>query len=358
MIPSVMILLAEVVATPACPAPEGQPVAITSTVMPVQVMGGTYRPGNGWPAPGEARVGFVRYEWGLALRSDDPHFVDFDLTPGPIHSRSSGCWFNWENRWGKHGVETIATPHIGRSGYNNGYTPEQPANPPSIPGYRFVMADKAYSPDHAWIGLWNAAGDENRSRVVAFIDQRRTTLATLPFRVGGLATLPSPDTSALGMTVIGEGKGRGWVPYFQLLAPTGVRVALPSINRAALVAEIKRAVVMPENAHPIDAYGGHYALTGVGTVIAKYHLVLPRQQAAGCSKAFTGYMRDCTKAEVAELQKINDEAFARQTPAGKSRWFDDPADIPTIFDGGCTVVNVEYDLTTRRVIATSCNGLA
>lgn len=320
---AIMALLAALTASPSCPAPEGEPVAITSTVLPVQYMGGDYRPGNGWPTPGEARVGLVRYEWGLLLRSDDARFADFDLAPGSVHSRSSGCWFQWENRWGKRGVEAIGTPHIGKSGYNDGYTPEQPMNPPVIPGYRFVMADKAYSPDHAWIGLWNADSEQTRSRVIAFTDRRHTTLATLPFRLGGLATLPSPDTPALGMTIVGEGKAREAVQYFQLLAPTGVRVDLPTVDRSALAVEIERAVVMPERARPIDAYDRNYALTGVGTVVGRYQL-----------------------------------ASARRPPAGRRRWFDDPADIPMIFYGGCSQVNVEYNLATRRVVTVSCNGLA
>ena len=354
---TIMALLAAAAATPSCPTPVGEPVAITSTVIPVQAMGGTYRPGNGWPAPGEARVGLLRYGWGLALRSDDPRFADFDLTPGSIHSRSSGCWFQWENRWGKNGVETIVAPHIGKSGYNDGYTPEQPTNPPAIPGYRFVMADKAYGPDHAWIGLWNAADGARRSQVVAFNDQRHTSLAVLPFRLGGIATLPSPDTPALGMTIIGEGKDRGPVPYFQLLAPTGVRVA-SSVDRSALAAEIERAVVMPQGARPIEEYGGNYALNGVGTVIARYLLPVPRQQAGGCSKVYADQLRACTKDEVTELQKKYDEDFAQQTPAGQARWFENPVDLPLIFDGGCMQVNVEYDLSSHRVVSASCNGLA
>jgi|GEM_PF-651760 len=320
---TIMALLAAMTTAPSCPAQTGEPVAITSTVLPVYALGGDYHPENSWPAPGEARIGFVRYAWGLLLRSDDPRFTDFDLSPGPIHSRSSGCWFQWENRWGKHGVEAIDTPHIGESGYNDGYTPVQPTNPPVIPGYRFVMADKAYSPDHAWIGLWNADGDQTRSQVIAFTDRRHTTLATLPFRLGGLATLPSPDTPALGMTIVGEGKARDTVPYFQLLAPTGVRVDLPAVDRPALAVEIERTVVMPQRARPIDAYDRNYALTGVGTVVGRYQL-----------------------------------ATTRQPPAGRKRWFDDPADMPMIFDGGCTQVNVEYDLTTRKVVAVLCNGLA
>ncbi len=80
---------------------------------------------------------------------------------------------------------------------------------------------------------------------------------------------------------------------------------------------------MPQRARPIDAYDRNYALTGVGTVVGRYQL-----------------------------------ATTRQPPAGRKRWFDDPADMPMIFDGGCTQVNVEYDLTTRKVVAVSCNGLA
>ena len=223
---AIMTLLTVMAAAPACTAPPGEPVAITATVLPVHLIGGTYSPGGGWPPPGEARIGLVRYEWGLLLQSDDPRFADFDLSPGPVHSRSSGCWFQWENRWGKRGVEAIASPHIGASGYTDGHTPEQPKTPPAIPGYRFVTADKAYSSDHAWIGLWNASDGTARSQVVAFTDQRHMSLATFPFRLGGLATLPSPDTPAVGMTIVGEGKQRGSVPYFQLLAPNGVRLAL------------------------------------------------------------------------------------------------------------------------------------
>lgn len=222
---AITALLAAIAAPASCPAPIGEPVAITSTVLPVEALGGGYRAGNGWPAPGEARVGLVRYEWGFLLRSDDPRFADFDLSPGPIHSRSSGCWFQWENHWGKHGLEAIAAPHIGESSYRIGYTPEQPTNPPAIAGYSFVSAGRASSPDYTWVGLWNATDGSARSQLVAFNDQRRKTLATLPFRLGGLATLPSPDTSALGITLIGEGKDRGPVPYFRLLWMSGIREA-------------------------------------------------------------------------------------------------------------------------------------
>lgn len=67
--------------------------------------------------------------------------------------------------WGKRGVEAITSPHIGESGYRASYTPEQPAKLPMIAGYRFIMADKAFSPHHAWVGLWNAEDGSARSQV-------------------------------------------------------------------------------------------------------------------------------------------------------------------------------------------------
>jgi hypothetical protein len=32
--------------------------------------------------------------------------------------------------------------------------------------------------------------------------------------------------------------------------------------------------------------------------------------------------------------------------------------LPVVFDGGCTVVNLLYDLKTARIVEISCNGIA
>lgn len=80
---------------------------------------------------------------------------------------------------------------------------------------------------------------------------------------------------------------------------------------------------MPQSAGAINAYDRNYAMTGVGTVVGRYQL-----------------------------------DPARRISAARRRWFDDPVDMPMIHDGGCTQVNIEYDLTTRKVVAASCNGLA
>jgi len=72
------------------------------------------------------------------------------------------------------------------------------------------------------VGLWAAEDGAQRTQVIAFKDQHQKMLATLPFRLGGLATLPSPDTPALGMTMIGEGRLGQLVPYLQLLWMSGI----------------------------------------------------------------------------------------------------------------------------------------
>ena len=39
-------------------------------------------------------------------------------------------------------------------------------------------------------------------------------------------------------------------------------------------------------------------------------------------------------------------------------WVSRPADFPVVFDGGCSVVNVAWDLETRSFLRVTCNGEA
>src|SRR3546814_1546132 len=73
---------------PACPVTDApsNAVAITSTPLPVEALGGHYRTDTGWPAPGEGRIGQLRYGWGLMLQSDDPRFADFDQSRSEEHT--------------------------------------------------------------------------------------------------------------------------------------------------------------------------------------------------------------------------------------------------------------------------------
>lgn len=205
---------------PACPVTDApsNAVAITSTPLPVEALGGHYRTDTGWPAPGEGRIGQLRYDWGLMLQSDDPRFADFDLSPGPVHSRSSGCWIAWESQYGDLGkIVSVSNGHIGTSGFSEDYVPPRPDRTPTIAGYRFVTAQEVSRKDYAWVGLWVAEGSDQRTQIIAFSDTAHTVLATLPIRLGAMFSMPDPHGAASHMTMIGEGHPGQPVPWLRLI---------------------------------------------------------------------------------------------------------------------------------------------
>src|SRR3546814_1096203 len=77
------------------------------------------------------------------LQSDDPRFADFDQSPGPVHSRSSGCWITWDRQYGKSGIVAVSNGRIGKSGYVDGYVPPRHDRTPTIAGFRFVTAPRS-----------------------------------------------------------------------------------------------------------------------------------------------------------------------------------------------------------------------
>src|SRR3546814_13487828 len=95
-------------------------------------------------------------------QSDGPRFADFDQYPGPVHSRSSGCWITWDRQYGKSGIVAVSNGRIGKSGYVEGYVPPRPDRPPPIPGFRFVPALKVNRQIYHWFGLWVTEGKAQR----------------------------------------------------------------------------------------------------------------------------------------------------------------------------------------------------
>lgn len=45
-------------------------------------------------------------------------------------------------------------------------------------------------------------------------------------------------------------------------------------------------------------------------------------------------------------------------PAGQQRWLDDHRNLPAVSDGGCSIVNVIYDLKVGSAPEAFCNGVA
>jgi hypothetical protein len=133
-----------------------------------------------------------------------------------------------------------------------------------------------------------------------------------------------------------------------------------SSDQQALMDEIELKVRLPVGAERLTAYGRYYAFDGKGKVEARYLLPLgpatpdPLPADWGCE----------------ELLELGNEPVSRPVPcprdpdmgrylkAGQRRWFADFKAIPMIFDGGCMVVHVTFDLKTRKVEHVSCNGHA
>jgi hypothetical protein len=205
-----------------CAAPIGAPVDLAAEPIALAALGGASVPRPGWPPPGEPRVGALRYEWGLMLRSIAPGFADFDEAVVPIHSRRSGCWYGLDLHWGAHGADAVSKARIVAGPYREGYVRERPATVPAIPGYRFTAARGAFSPKYRWVGIWTAQRGRERSLMVAFDGLRRETLAEVPVRLAAISTLPSPDTPWLGITVIGTNRPGRPVPLLSFAWMSGL----------------------------------------------------------------------------------------------------------------------------------------
>lgn len=206
----VAVLLTTTTIAPSCPAPAGDPVAITSTPMPVTKLGGSESFSPAYPS-----VGQLRYDWGVMLRSDDSRFVDLQYRRGAVYSASSGCWFSWgiKDTFNSTGP---ANGRIGKALFPDSYVEHEPAYWPNIPGYRFITAKEVHVGGYAWVGVWNAEGAVEQSRIIVYDGQRHTVLATLPLRIGGMDISPAIHTAHQSITLIGEGKPTKPVPWFQV----------------------------------------------------------------------------------------------------------------------------------------------
>ena len=203
-------LLAAVTAPPSCPAPVGEPIAITSTPLPVEKLGGYESITTTYPL-----VGQLSYNWGVMLRSNDTRFVNLRYHRGAVFSASSGCWFTWsvQNTFNFTGP---ANGRIGKAAYFDWVVEHEPAYWPQIPGYQFIEAKEVRTAGYAWLGVWNAEGAAERSQIIVYDGQRHTVLATLQLRVGGMMMFPHLHTASQSITLIGEGKHKHPIPWIDL----------------------------------------------------------------------------------------------------------------------------------------------
>lgn len=127
----------------------------------------------------------------------------------------------------------------------------------------------------------------------------------------------------------------------------------PASNADKLFDEIEGQVQMPKKARDLAEYARYYAPSRGGKVQGVYLLPFPEPTVGldqGCAE-ITGNsaLRDvpCPPAP----------AQSEVLKAGQRRWVSNERNLPLINDGGCRVINVQFDLKTRKVEEVTCNGI-
>lgn len=149
------------------------------------------------------------------------------------------------------------------------------------------------------------------------------------------------------------------LPMLALLA-TSTSAILPASRERAVMDAIERSIALPRQARPLAAYGRNYAWADATHVIATYILPSPPSEPGeGCALMTDDFRtRPCTPEENADMARQEARLRAAETPAGQRRWFARPNDLPSMMDGGCMQISVEYDVASRRVTRAICNGYA
>jgi len=109
--------------------------------------------------------------------------------------------------------------------------------------------------------------------------------------------------------------------------------------------EIESKVVMPGRAEPLHHYARAYAYGPNNAVVAAYFIPSAESDNRWCNRA---------RAEGAEDGQL---ALFCSPPvgmvSGERRWF---KHLPFETDGGCSWIEIEFDLTTRVIEYAVCHG--
>ena len=146
------------------------------------------------------------------------------------------------------------------------------------------------------------------------------------------------------------------VPILAALVALGSSSAAERSVHDVLMDEIERQVRLPAGARPLHEYGRYYAFEASDRVKAVYLLPdeaagplpaeLACEQVVALANGFTTRAIPCPP----------EPAASHSPKAGERRWLADSGALPIVFDGGCTIVHLAFDLETRKIDNVFCNG--
>lgn len=125
---------------------------------------------------------------------------------------------------------------------------------------------------------------------------------------------------------------------------TGDRQKVEIMNR------IEHMIQLPAGANPLQSYARVYQFSSRSEVRATYFRAAAPSDYAYCDRIIRMGPRSSGDAAAVCPPPIG-------MRAGERRWFDDHVFLPSVCDGGCIQVNIEYDVSTGRITLARCNGV-
>jgi len=138
-------------------------------------------------------------------------------------------------------------------------------------------------------------------------------------------------------------------------------------DRQEIMRAIETRVQLPARSSPIQEYSRNYVLLSAQKILAVF--VLPHESIQvegvedfGCERLSeideNGEIESspCTASEIDEIREMEEGLSETFGKANESRWFKSSDDLPHMEDGGCSQINIIFDLRLDTFEQVECNG--
>jgi len=138
-------------------------------------------------------------------------------------------------------------------------------------------------------------------------------------------------------------------------------------DQKRIMRTIEAHIQLPEGARPIEAYSRNYARLPDHKILAVFiepfePSRIDETEDYGCEILGdfdeNGELesRPCTEDEIEETNEMEETISESHGNANGSRWFKNSHDLPVMDDGGCSLIEVIFDLRSDSFDSIMCNG--